>query len=188
MRQKRLILAVNIFILLLLLWQMLAATQAADMVSELRDSSGRWASYLLLATMLFTPLGYYRPSWRRWLPLRRHLGLWAFALVMVHLLVWVSLEFGFDWGLMWQEIDDNLFIWLGLVAWLLLVPLALTSNRAAMRKLGYRNWQAWHTLIYVAVPLALGHYLMAQKVASAEPVLLLMVLIAVLLWRYRHAR
>ncbi|MDP6969880.1 MAG: ferric reductase-like transmembrane domain-containing protein [Gammaproteobacteria bacterium] len=187
MRPKRLILAINLVILLLLLGQMLAAIQASDMASELRDTSGRWASYLLLATMLFTPLGYYRPVLRRYLPLRRHLGLWGFALAMMHLLIWVTLEFGFAWALMWQEMDGNLFIWLGLVALLLLVPLALTSNTRAMRKLGYRNWQAWHSLTYVAVPLALGHYLLAQKVVTAEPVLLLVVLVMVLVWRYRHA-
>ena len=101
--------------------------------------------------------------------------------------MWICLEFGFAWALMWQEIDNNLFIWLGLVSSVLLLPLALTSNRAAMRKLGYRYWQAWHSLTYVAVPLALGHYLMAQKVVSAEPVLLLIALVAVLLWRYKHA-
>lgn len=188
MLQKRFILSINLIILASVLWQMLMVTQVADVVSELRDISGRWASYLLLATMLFTPLSYYRPSLRRYLTLRRHLGLWAFAMAMIHLLVWISLEFGFAWSLMWQEVDDNLFIWLGLVALILLVPLALTSNHVAMRKLGYHRWQVWHSLTYVAVPLALGHYLMAQKLVSLEPVLLLIVLVVILLWRYKYAR
>lgn len=188
MRPKRLIMCINLLILLLLLWQLLMTIQAADIVSELRDRSGRWASYLLLATILFTPLGHYRPPLSRYLALRRHLGLWAFALVMVHLLVWIVLEYAFDWFLMWQEIDNNLFIWLGLVSTLLLVPLALTSNHMAIRKLGYRNWQAWHSLTYLAITLALGHYLMAQKVVETEPLLLLIVLVVVLLWRYKYAR
>ena len=188
MHPKRLIVLVNLLLLLFIVWLMLSATQTADIVSELRDRSGRWASYLLLATLLFTPITHYRPSLRRYLPLRRHLGLWAFALLMIHLLVWIVLEFAFDWLLMWQEIDSNLFIWLGLLSSLLLLPLAFTSSHWAMRKLGYRKWQGWHSLTYLAVPLALGHYFMAQKVIEIEPLILIIVVVLVLVWRFKYAR
>lgn len=184
---KRIAWLLNVLLFVFVVWQLELALQAADLVTELRDVSGRLACYLLLTSLLFTPLGYYWAPWRLYVPLRRHVGLWAFVMAMVHLLVWISLEFNFDWLLMWQESIDNLFIWLGLTSLLLLMPMAITSNRKSVRKLGYRRWQALHSLSYVAIPLALGHYLMAQKVATLEPVALLVVLVVILVWRFKHA-
>jgi len=185
---NRLAWLLNMLIFIFVAWQFELALQASDVVTELRDMSGRIACYLLVVTLLYTPVGHYFPTMRIYIPLRRYMGLWAFAMVMVHLLVWVSLEFNFDWLLMWQEFQGNLFIWLGLLAALLLIPMALTSNRISTRKLGYRRWQVLHSLIYVAIPLALGHYLMAQKVATGEPVVLLVILVMVMIWRFKYAR
>jgi len=185
---KRLAWLLNVLMTIFVAWQLALGLQAPDVVTELRDISGRIGSYLLLITLLYTPLGYYFPATRVYVPLRRYVGLWAFAMVMAHLLVWISLEFNFDWLLMWQEMQGNLFIWLGVLAVVLLLPMALTSNRNATRKLGYRRWQALHCVTYVAIPMALGHYLMAQKVATAEPVILLVMLIALMIWRFRYAR
>lgn len=184
---KRLAWLLHMLLFVFVVWQLELALRAPDIVTELRDMSGRVASYLLLVTLLFTPAGRLWPSLRLYMPVRRHVGLWAFAMAVLHLLVWVSLEFDFDWLLMWQETQDNLFIWLGLIALMLLTPLAITSNRKSARQLGYRRWQALHSLSYVAIPLALGHYLMAQKVATLEPVALLAVLVVILVWRFKHA-
>lgn len=185
---KRLARLFNVLLLVFVVWQFELSLKAPDTVTELRDMSGRMASYLLLLSLLFTPAGHLWPSLRVYVPLRRYVGLWAFTMALVHLLVWVSLEFNFDWLLMWQETTDNLFIWMGLIALLLLLPMALTSNRKSSGRLGYRRWQALHSLTYVALPLALGHYLMAQKVATGEPVVLLVVLVLVMIWRFKHAR
>ena len=68
------------------------------------------------------------------------------------------------------------------------MPLAFTSSHWAMRKLGYRQWQGWHRLTYLAVPLALGHYFMAQKVIEIEPLILLILVVLVLVWRFKYAR
>jgi sulfoxide reductase heme-binding subunit YedZ len=184
---KRLVWLLNTLLFIFVIWQLELSLQAPDIVTRLRDVSGRIASYLLLLSLLFTPVASLWPPLRLYVPLRRHVGLWAFAMVIVHLLVWISLEFNFDWLLMWQETQNNLFIWLGLLAFLLLLPMAITSNRKATRKLGYRRWQALHSLTYVAIPLALGHYLMAQKVASGEPVVLMLVLIVTMIWRFKYA-
>lgn len=187
MQTKRLVWLLNTLLFMFVIWQLELSLQAPDIVTRLRDVSGRIASYLLLLSLLFTPVASLWPPLRLYVPLRRHVGLWAFAMVIVHLLVWISLEFNFDWLLMWQETQNNLFIWLGLLAFLLLLPMAITSNRKATRKLGYRRWQALHSLTYVAIPLALGHYLMAQKVASGEPVVLMLVLIVTMIWRFKYA-
>lgn len=187
MQTKRLPWLLNTLLFIFVIWQLELSLQAPDIVTRLRDVSGRIASYLLLLSLLFTPVANLWPPLRLYVPLRRHVGLWAFAMVVVHLLVWISLEFNFDWLLMWQETQNNLFIWLGLLAFLLLLPMAITSNRKATRKLGYRRWQALHSLTYVAIPLALGHYFMAQKVASGEPVVLMLVLIVTMIWRFKYA-
>jgi sulfoxide reductase heme-binding subunit YedZ len=103
------------------------------------------------------------------------------------LLVWIVLEFAYDWALMWDEITGNLFILLGVLAFVLLLPLAITSNRWGLRRLGYRPWQSLHTATYIAVPAVIAHHFMAQKSDVVEPILMGLVLVLLLVWRYRHA-
>lgn len=164
-----------------------ASLQAPDLVTELRDASGRWSLYLLLVTLSFTPVTGFQPHWRVYMPLRRIVGLWAFAFASVHVLVWVVLEFNFDWLAMLNEISGNVFIWLGLLSLVLLKVLAATSNRAALRFRGYAYWRWLHTFIYPAIGLALGHYFMAQKLPEWQPLLLMGVFLVLTLWRWRYA-
>jgi sulfoxide reductase heme-binding subunit YedZ len=159
-----------------------------DLVSDLRDFTGRYGAYLLLISLLFTPLSQ-RWSWvKRHLAMRRNIGVWGFIYAALHVLIWIMLEFYYDWQLMLDEIAGNLFILLGILAFLLLLPLALTSTHKAIKYLGYRKWQLLHTLTYVAIPAVIAHHFMAQKTATLEPLLMGLVLFLVLVWRYRHVR
>jgi len=184
---RRVLWLIHLGMIIFVGWQGVMAMQAADLVTYLRDVSGRTASYLLLGTLLFAPLSRLWPRLRLYIKVRRYLGLWGFCMVLIHVIVWVSLEFAFDWSLMWQEVNDNLFIWLGLVALILLLPMAVTSNNKAVRRLGFRRWQGLHSVAYLIVPLSLGHYFMAQKVASGEPIVLLLVLLLLMFWRFKYA-
>ena len=163
------------------------ALQAPDLVTDLRDGTGRWSLYLLLISLSFTPVTRFQPKWRVYVPLRRIVGLWAFAYASVHVLVWVVLEFNFAWLGMLNEIAGNVFIWLGLLSLMLLKVLAATSNRAALRFRGYGFWRWLHTLIYPAIGLALGHYFMAQKLPEWQPLLLMGIFILLSIWRWRYA-
>ena len=177
----------HVILLALSLGLIVDAILAPDLVTELRDASGRWSLYFLLVALSFTPVLHFRPKWRIHLVLRKYIGLWAFAYASFHVAVWVILEFNYDWSLMLQEISDNLFIWLGLISMVLLLLLAITSNQKSQRKYGFKAWQLLHQSIYPATGLALSHYLMAQKLVEWQPVLLMMIFAIVMVWRFRHA-
>jgi len=178
----------NLGLFLALLWGVYDAIMGPDLVSDLRDFTGRYGAYLLLISLLFTPLSQ-RWSWvKRHLAMRRNIGVWGFIYAALHVLIWIMLEFYYDWQLMLDEIAGNLFILLGILAFLLLLPLALTSTHKAIKYLGYRKWQLLHTLTYVAIPAVIAHHFMAQKTATLEPLLMGLVLFLVLVWRYRHVR
>ena len=178
----------NLGLCLALIWGVYDAMMGPDVVSDLRDFTGRYGAYLLLISLLFTPLSQ-RWSWvKRHLAMRRNIGVWGFIYAALHVLIWIMLEFYYDWQLMLDEIAGNLFILLGILAFLLLLPLALTSTHKAIKYLGYRKWQLLHTLTYVAIPAVIAHHFMAQKTATLEPLLMGLVLFLVLVWRYRHVR
>ena len=178
----------NLGLCLALIWGVYDAMMGPDLVSDLRDFTGRYGAYLLLISLLFTPLSQ-RWSWvKRHLAMRRNIGVWGFIYAALHVLIWIMLEFYYDWQLMLDEIAGNLFILLGILAFLLLLPLALTSTHKAIKYLGYRKWQLLHTLTYVAIPAVIAHHFMAQKTATLEPLLMGLVLFLVLVWRYRHVR
>jgi sulfoxide reductase heme-binding subunit YedZ len=179
---------VNIGLGVGLIWGSYNAIIGPDLVSELRDFTGRYGAYLLLISLLFTPLSK-RFNWvKRNLSMRRNIGVWGFIYAAVHLLIWITLEFYYDWELMLDEIAGNLFILLGILAFILLLPLAITSNHRALKRFGYRKWQMLHTLTYIAVPAVIAHHFMAQKSDTLEPLLMGLVLVLVLVWRYRNAR
>ena len=178
----------NLALCVALMWGIYEALTGPDLVSDLRDFTGRYGAYLLLISLLFTPLSQ-RWNWvKRHLAMRRNIGVWGFIYAALHVLIWITLEFYYDWQLMLDEIAGNLFILLGILAFLLLLPLALTSTHKAIKYLGYRKWQLLHTFTYVAIPAVIVHHFMAQKTATLEPLLMGLVLFLVLVWRYRHAR
>lgn len=92
----------------------------------------------------------------QWISYRRALGLWAFAYLSLHLLAFVVIWAGLDWGIVVEEVTKRPYVYIGLFAWLLLVPLALTSTRSARRRLG-RRWLVLHKLVYLVAVLGLIH-------------------------------
>ena len=129
---------------------------------------GLWAIRFLILSLAITPLrGLTRWSWLA--PLRRPLGLWAFACALLHLSVYFMLDQLGSLALLWESIAKHPFILLGMGAFTLLLPLALTSTRAAMRRVGARRWQALHRLVYVAAILAAIHFILRVKGFQPEP-------------------
>lgn len=176
----------NTGLCLLLILGSFEAIMGPDLVSNLRDFTGTYGAYLLVASLLFTPLSH-RFKWvKRNLWMRRNIGVWGFIYAAAHLVIWIVLEFYFDWALMLDEIKGNLFILLGIFAFFLLVPMALTSNNRAVKFLSFRKWQLLHCLTYLAIPSVIAHHFMAQKTAESEPLFMGLVLILVFIWRYRH--
>jgi methionine sulfoxide reductase heme-binding subunit len=152
-----------------------------DPVKGLQIVTGLSVVILLLLTLSITPLR--RLLHWNWLhPLRRILGLGAFGYALLHALIYFVLDQSLDPGLIWADTVEHPRIAVGFVAWLLLIPLALTSTDRAIRRLGKR-WGRLHRLIYPATFLGILHYLMVQKLDLREGLLFAAVFAVLMLAR-----
>ncbi|EKM6428994.1 protein-methionine-sulfoxide reductase heme-binding subunit MsrQ [Cronobacter sakazakii] len=182
--------ALHLAAFLPLVWLFYAASQglfSADPAKDIQHFTGRMALKLLLATLLVTPLTRLLKQ-----PLlirtRRLLGLWCFAWATLHLVSYSLLELGLsNLSLLGSELVSRPYLTLGVVSWLILLALALTSFQAAQRKLG-RRWQILHNFIYLVAILAPIHYLWSVKILSPQPVLYALGAIVLLAWRYKKLR
>lgn len=172
-------------------WQMWqVATRAsdalgADPVAEIEHRLGLWALRLLLLTLAVTPLRQLT-GWSVLLRFRRMLGLYAFAYASLHFAAYLGLDLRGYWTQVFGEIVKRPYITVGFLAWLLLVPLAATSTRGWMRRLG-RHWGQLHRLVYVVAVLAVLHFWWLVKADVRAP-LLYAALVALLLgWRAARA-
>jgi len=143
--------------------------------------TGDWALRFLLITLAMTPLR--RLLGQAWpLRVRRMLGLYAFFYATMHLLIWTVLDQELRWTSMWEDITKRPYVTVGFTAWLLLVPLALTSTRAAMRRLG-RRWARLHRLVYPTAALGVLHYWWLVKADWLQPGLYGLILASLILSR-----
>ena len=159
----------------------------ANPVEKILETLGKTSLNLLLITLCVTPLRQLT-GWPAVLRLRRMLGLAAFAYVLTHFLFYVLVDQGLDLDILLEDVAKRPFITAGFTAFLLLIPLALTSTRAAMRRLG-RRWGQLHRLAYVAALLGCVHYYWQVKTDVRETLYYFGALAALLGWRlYRHLR
>lgn len=173
-----------------LVYLFLAANQgwlSADPAKDIQHFTGRMALKLLLATLLVSPLTRYLKQ-----PLlirtRRLLGLWCFAWACLHLTSYYLLELGYDHlRLLGSEIVSRPYLLLGMISWIILFALAITSFQRAQRKLG-RRWQTLHNGIYLVAIFAPVHYLWSVKVLSPQPWIYALLALALLGWRYNKLR
>jgi methionine sulfoxide reductase heme-binding subunit len=121
-------------------------------------------------------------DWPVLLRYRRALGLWAFAYACIHLTIYLALDLGGYWAQILDDIVERPFITAGFFAWLLLLPLAATSTRAMIRRLGH-GWQRLHRLVYPAAALAVLHLLWLVKADLSEPLIYAAVLALLLALR-----
>jgi sulfoxide reductase heme-binding subunit YedZ len=161
-------------------WFWLGVTDrlGADPMRELEHALGLWALRFLLASLAVTPLRQLTGI--SLLRYRRALGLLAFYYAMLHLLTYLVLDQGLDLGSIIADILKRLYITVGMACFVILVPLAVTSNNAAIRRLGSQAWARLHRLVYAAAPLAVVHFLLSVKVWPLEP-LVYALLVAILL-------
>ncbi len=140
-----------------------------DPTKTITFSSGKSAMCILIISLAITParMLWSKLSWM--IKFRRLLGLFAFFYASVHLFAYIGLYAAFDTHVMIQDVLKRRFITAGVAAWLLLVPLALTSTTGAIKRLGGKNWQRLHKLVYVAAILAIIHYWWQVKAGVTTP-------------------
>ena len=169
------------FVLLLpIVWLALMAYQnqlGADPAKKLVDETGLWAFRILLLSLLMTPLKNWT-GYIFWIRYRRMLGLFVLFYVVLHLLIYVFLLFGADWSLLGKEISKRPYIIVGLLAFVLLIPLGVTSTRNWQKRLG-RNWLRLHKVVYVISLLAMLHFSWVKKlgITSIWPYALILVIL-----------
>ncbi|MEM5431150.1 protein-methionine-sulfoxide reductase heme-binding subunit MsrQ [Cupriavidus oxalaticus] len=120
-------------------------------------STGTWTLVMLCLTLAITPLRRLT-GWNWLIRLRRMLGLFAFFYGLQHFLLWIGVDRGFDLAYMIKDVYKRPFITVGFTAFVLMVPLALTSTNGMVRRLGGKRWQALHRLVYATAVLAILHY------------------------------
>jgi sulfoxide reductase heme-binding subunit YedZ len=144
-------------------------TLGANPVETVTRSLGEWALRLLLLTLAITPLRRMS-GWNWLLRLRRMLGLYSFFYVCLHLLSYIVADQFFDWNAIWKDIIKRPFITVGFASFVLLVPLAITSTNAMIKRLGGRRWLRLHQLVYAAAILGVLHFWWLVKKDITEPV------------------
>jgi sulfoxide reductase heme-binding subunit YedZ len=174
--------------LLVLLRDFAQGNLGVDPINTINNATGRAAIALLLLSLAATPL-HTVFGFRRGLTVRKSLGLWAFVYASFHLLNFVGLDYGFDVQFLLQDaLLNKPYIVAGLASLLILLPLAITSTRGWMRRLG-RNWKRLHRLVYGAGVLAVLHFLWQAKAAErGEPLLYGLALALLLLVRIPAVR
>lgn len=152
----------------------------ANPVKEFEHILGLWALRFLILTLLVTPL---RDIFRlNFIVYRRALGLIAFYYVVMHFATYIILDRGFNWPDILKDVTQRWFIVIGFVAFLALIPLAVTSNQWSIRKLKKR-WQTLHRLIYVIALAGAVHFLMSVKSWPTEPLVYLLIIALLVFWR-----
>ena len=167
----------------LLTYQAVTNTLGPDPTASIELTTGYNTLLLLILSLAISPLRKLVPKLSWLIRFRRLLGLFAFFYGTVHLLAYVALYAGFDLTTMLNDIAKRKFITIGVAAWLLLLPLALTSTNWAIRKMGGKNWNRLHKLAYLAAVSGIIHYWWQVKTGVLSPLRLTIVLAVLLLAR-----
>lgn len=153
-------------------------------IKALEHELGEIALQLLIIGLCITPLRHYFGL--NLIKFRRTFGVLAFTYVALHLLVWVVLDMSLLWGQMWADIWKRPYITIGMAGFVVLLPLAITSNNWSVRKMGAVAWRKLHKLTYVAVILGGIHYLWLVKGIQYEPVIYMVVILGLIALRYKR--
>ncbi len=167
--------------LALLIWDYFNDHLTVNPIQAITFRTGKTALVLLVLALACTPLNTLF-GFREALKVRRTLGLYAFFYVCLHFLTFVWLDYGLDLGLIFDAVAKKRYALVGFTAFLLLLPLAITSTKGWQKRLG-KNWKMLHRLVYVAAPLAVVHYVWLVKADIRQPLAFGAVVLLLLLAR-----
>jgi len=168
-----------------LLWLGVNGGLGVEPIKTLEQNLGRIALQFLIASLMVTPLRRY--AGLNLLKFRRALGLLGFGYICLHLTTWLALDMVFLWGQIVEDLTERPFVIIGMTVFVLLLPLALTSTKKWIRRLGPR-WQKLHRLVYLAVPLAGIHFLMQERVWTGQLIIYLILAFGVVAVRMAWMR
>ena len=174
--------------LAMLVWDGFHDALGANPIEKITHRTGDWALRLLLITLSVTPLRILF-GWRVLMRLRRMFGLFAFFYVCLHFSTYLVFDHFFDIGEILKDIIKRPYVTVGFLAFVMLIPLALTSTNKKMKQLG-KNWKRLHQLVYVIAVCGILHYLWLVKADLLQPLIhaaILVVLLGVRVWHQRES-
>ena len=156
-------------------------------IEFITHSTGTWALVGLMLTLTVTPLRQLT-GWNSLIRVRRLLGLFSFFYASLHFITYIWLDQFFDVAAIIKDVYKRPFITVGFAAFLLLIPLAMTSSNAMIRRLGAKRWQMLHRLVYLIAILGVLHYAWLVKKDLTQPLIYAAILTVLLGWRVLHQR
>ncbi len=169
-----------------LVWRGFTDRLGANAIEEVLHRLGDTSLVILLVTLSVTPIRRLT-GWNDLAPLRRPLGLFAFFYLTTHFLWYAVVDEGLAFEFIVEDVIERPYILAGFTAWLMLIPLAITSTKGWIRRLK-KNWQKLHRLVYVATGLGVLHFYWQVKADTYWPLVATTVLVALMLLRIRQAR
>jgi methionine sulfoxide reductase heme-binding subunit len=151
-----------------LVWLTATGAIGPDPVKYIERHAGLWGLQFLVATLAITPL---RRIGLNLIKMRRALGLLSFFYILLHFLTWIVLDMGLDAGQIVEALWKRPYILIGFAAFVAMIPLALTSNNLAIRRIGPTAWSSLHKLTYLIAIGGVVHYLLLVKVITPQPVI-----------------
>ena len=172
--------------LAVLIWDYFNDQLTVDPIRAIILRTGKTALILLILSLACTPINTLL-GFKQVLKVRRALGLYAFLYAAIHFLVFVGLDYGFDPDLLKQALVDRRYALVGFAAFLILLPLAITSTKGWMKRLG-QVWKKLHQWVYLAALLVIIHFVWLVKVDIREPLLYGAVVVLLLVFRIPRVR
>jgi sulfoxide reductase heme-binding subunit YedZ len=180
---KGIIFIISLLPLFFIIYQIITDQLGPEPVKEITHHTGKWTLYFIVITLAMTPLQKITKL-NFWIRYRRMFGLFIFFYASIHLMTYVGLDYRFDLISIGSDIIKKKYILIGFSAWLLLVPLAITSNKRMMKILKDK-WKKLHRLIYLISLFGVIHYLWLVKRDLTEPLIFLVVILFLLTFRFK---
>ena len=168
---------------LFIFYKILFSKLGPEPVKEITHFTGEWTLIFICLTLSMSPLKRFT-NLSIWISFRRMLGLFIFFYATLHLLTYIGLDYRFDWNPIFDDVFKKKYVFIGFAAWLLMVPLAITSSQK-MIKLLRNNWKKIHRLIYVIAIFGSFHYIWLSKTIFFKPLIYFIIIVVLLLLRIK---
>ena len=155
----------------------------AEPVKKIMNHFGEWTLIFICLTLTMSPLKRIT-NLSFWIKFRRMLGLFVFFYATIHLLTYIGLDYRFDWEPIINDVLKKKYIFIGFSAWLLLIPLAITSSQKMIKMLG-RNWKNLHRLVYVIAVFGSLHYIWLSKTIFFKPLIYALIIVVLFALRIK---
>jgi|TARA_B100000780_G_scaffold87154_1_gene59945 sulfoxide reductase heme-binding subunit YedZ len=180
---KKIVFILSLIPIFFIIYQIITDQLGPEPIKEITHHTGKWTLYFIVITLAMTPLKKITKL-NIWINYRRMFGLFIFFYASVHLMTYVGLDYRFDLTSIGDDIIKKKYIFIGFSAWLLLIPLALTSNKWMMKFLKHK-WKKLHRLIYLISLFGAIHYLWLVKRDLTEPLIFLTIILILLAFRIK---